>query len=118
MSASGDPVGEDAARYFLIFLTMVPGRMLPPELLKLHAAHLSALDRSGRLVMAGPIPEIPGGLIVLRVGSLADARAIADDDPLVQGGYQTYSAATWLMSKRENGYQPQLTPEPTEEPST
>ena len=110
MSASGDPAGESAARYFLIFLTMVPGRTLSPELLKLHAAHLSALDRSGRLVMAGPLPEVPGGLIVLRVGSIADARAIADDDPLVRGGYQTYVAATWLMSNRRNGYQPEQEP--------
>lgn len=112
MSASGHPVSESAARYFLIFLTTVPGRALSPELLKLHAAHLSELDRRGQLVLAGPLPEVPGGLIVLRVGSLADAKAIADDDPVVRGGYQTYSAATWLMSNRQNGYQPDLPQEP------
>jgi uncharacterized protein YciI len=112
MSASGDPAGESAARYFLVFLTMVPGRTLSPELLKLHAAHLSELDRSGRLVLAGPVPEVPGGLIVLRVASLADARAIADDDPLVRSGCQTYAAGTWLMSNRQNGYQPDLPQEP------
>jgi uncharacterized protein YciI len=112
MSASGDPIRESAARYFLIFLTMVPGRTLSPGLLKRHAAHLSALDRSGQLVLAGPIPEVPGGLIVLRVASLDDATAIADADPLVRGGYQTYSAATWLMSNRQNGFQPDLPQEP------
>jgi uncharacterized protein len=112
MSASGDPVSERAAGYFLIFLTMVPGRTLSPELLKLHAAHLAKLDRNGQLVLAGPIPEVPGGLIVLRVAGLADAKAIADDDPLVRGGYQTCTVATWLMSNRQNGYQPDLPQEP------
>src|SRR5580704_14065769 len=108
MSASGDPAGESAARYFLIFLTMVPGRTLSPELLKLHAAHLSELDRSGRLVLAGPVPERPGGLIVLRVSGLADAKAVADEDPLVRGGYQTYELGTWLIGNRQNGYRPDL----------
>jgi len=71
-----------------------------------HAAHLSDLDRSGRLVLAGPILERLGGLIVLRVASLADAMAVAEEDPLVRGGYQTYELGTWLMSNRQNGYRP------------
>jgi uncharacterized protein YciI len=106
MSAAGDPSSENADRYFLILLKMVPGRTLSPEVLESHAAHLSELDRSGRLVLAGPVPERPGGLIVLRVDSLADAKAVADEDPLVRGGYQTYELGTWLMSDRRNGYRP------------
>jgi uncharacterized protein len=112
VSVSADPPGAGAGRYFLISLTMVPGRTLTPELLALHAAHLSELDRSGQLVLAGLTPEVPGGLIVLRVASLADARSIADADPLVRGGCQTYAAATWLMSNRQNGYRPDLQQEP------
>jgi uncharacterized protein len=106
MSTAGDPSSENADRYFLILLKMVPGRTLSPEVLESHAAHLSELDRSGRLVLAGPVPERPGGLIVLRVDSLADAKAVADEDPLVRGGYQTYELGTWLMSDRRNGYRP------------
>jgi uncharacterized protein YciI len=111
MSVSADPPGG-ASRYFLISLTMVPGRTMTPELLALHAAHLSDLDRSGQLVLAGPTPELPGGPIVLRVASLADARSVADADPLVRGGFQRYAAGTWLMSNRENGYRPDLQQEP------
>ena len=81
---------------------------MSPEVLGFHAAHLSELDRSGLLVLAGPIPERLGGLIALRVASLADARAIAEEDPLVRDGYQTYELGTWLMSKRQNGYRPDL----------
>ena len=76
-----------------------------------HAAHLAELDRSGRLLLAGPIPERPGGLIALSVASLADAKVIAEEDPLVQGGYQTYELGTWLMSNRHNDFRPDLKPE-------
>jgi uncharacterized protein YciI len=111
MTTAGDPSSENADRYFLILFKMVPGRTLSPEVLGFHAAHLAELDRSGRLVLAGPVPERQGGLIALRVASLADAKAIADEDPLVRGGYQTYELGTWLMSNRQNGYRPDLQPE-------
>ena len=106
MSTAGDPSSEKADKYFLISLKVVPGRTMSPEVLGFHAAHLSDLDRSGRLVLAGPIPERLGGLIVLRVASLADAMAVAEEYPLVRGGYQTYELGTWLMSNRQNGYRP------------
>ena len=104
MSTAGDHSTESPGRYFLIFLKMVPGKTLSPDVLGLHANHLSELDRSGQLVLAGPITERLGGLIVLRVASLADAKAVADEDPLVRGGYQTYELGTWLMSNHQNGY--------------
>jgi uncharacterized protein len=111
MSMVGDPCSENADGYFLILFKMASGRTLSTEVLESHATHLSELDRSGRLVLAGPIPERPGGLIVLRVDSLVDAKAVADEDPLVRGGYQTYELGTWLMSNRRNGYRPDLQPE-------
>jgi uncharacterized protein YciI len=72
---------------------------------------LAELDRAGKLVLAGPVPERGEGLIVLRIGSAEEARAIADEDPFVQGAYQSYEIATWLMSNRENAYHPNLAPE-------
>lgn len=111
MSTPGDASGETADRYFLVPPRMVPGRALNPDVMDLHAAHLSELDRSGRLLSAGPIPELPGGLIALRVASLADAKAVAEEDPLVRGGYQTYELGTWLMSNCHNGFRPDLNPE-------
>jgi uncharacterized protein YciI len=111
MSSARDLSSENAGRYFLIFFEMVPGRTLSPEVLGSHAAHLAELDRSGRLVLAGPVPERRGGLVVLRVATLADAKAVADEDPIVRGGYQTYQLGTWLMSRHQNGYRPDLEPE-------
>jgi uncharacterized protein len=95
-------------RQYLIFLVAIPGRELTPDVVKRHAAHLAQLDREGKLVLAGPIPERAGGLIVLRVPSLDHAKAIADEDPMITGGFQRYELGTWIMSNRDNGYAPPL----------
>ena len=100
--------GRQDAKYYLIFLHSIPERPLSPEVVELHAAHLAELDDSGKLVMAGPLVERAGGLIVLRIGSVAEAIAIAEEDPLVRGAYQTYELGTWLMSNRQNDYRPNL----------
>jgi uncharacterized protein len=95
-------------RYYLIFLNFIPGKTLSPEVVKLHAAHLAELDKAGKLVLAGPIPERPGGLLALRTKSLAEAKAIAEEDPLVRGGYETYQLGTWFMSNRQNNFMPNV----------
>jgi hypothetical protein len=99
--------GEQAA-YHLIFLNGNLENPLTLEVANLHAAHLEELDKAGKLVLAGPVPERAGGLIVLRTGSLAEARAIAEEDPMVRGGYQTYELGTWFMSNRQNSYRPNV----------
>jgi uncharacterized protein len=104
--------GRQEAKYYVIFLHSIPERPLSREVVNLHAAHLAKLDDGGKLVMAGPLPERSGGLIVLRTGSVAEAKAIADEDPLVRGAYQTYELGTWLMSNRQNDYRPNTQPEP------
>jgi uncharacterized protein YciI len=109
MAAAADhPDGNQEARYYLIFFHSIPERPLSREVVDLHAAHLAELDDSGKLVMAGPLVERAGGLIVLRTGSVAEAMAIAEEDPLVRGAYQTYELGTWVMSNRQNDYRPNM----------
>jgi uncharacterized protein YciI len=111
MSPADDgSAGHQEAKYYLIFLHSIPERPLSPDVVELHAAHLAELDDSGKLVMAGPLVERAGGLIVLRTGSAAEAMAIAEEDPLVRGPYQTYELGTWLMSNRQNAYRPNIAP--------
>src|SRR6266436_5144243 len=93
--------GQDT-KYYLIFLHSIPERPLPAEAVDQHAAHLAELDDAGKLVMAGPIVERQRGLVVLRAGSAAEARAVAEEDPLVRGAYETYELRTWLLSNRRN----------------
>jgi uncharacterized protein len=95
-------------KYYLIFLHSIPERPLTAEVVNQHAAHLAELDDSGKLVMAGPIVEREGGLIVLRTESAAEVIAIAEEDPMVRGAYQTYELGTWFMSNRQNDYRPNV----------
>jgi uncharacterized protein len=111
LPADQPSVGRGESVYHLIFLNGIPEKPLSLEVVNLHAAHLAELDKAGKLVLAGPIPERAGGLIVLRVASLDEARAIAEEDPMVRGAYQTYELGTWLMSNRQNDYQPEIQPE-------
>lgn len=104
--------GHQGPKYYLIFLYPIPERPLSLEVMELHANHLAELDDSGKLVMAGPLVERGGGLIVLRTGSAAEAMAIAEEDPLVRGTYRTYELATWLSSTRQNDYRPNMQPGP------
>jgi uncharacterized protein len=98
--------GSPESVLYLLFLRLAPQKPLNAEIVGRHAAHLAELDEAGKLVLAGPIPERAGGLIVLRVANLAEAKAIAEEDPMVRGGYQTYELGTWLMANRQNDFQP------------
>ena len=111
MGAAANHLGEcQEAKYYLIFLYPIPERPLSREVVNLHAIHMAELDDSGKLVVAGPIVERSGELIVLRAESAAEAMAIAEEDPLVRGAYQTYELATWLVSNRQNDYRPNIQP--------
>jgi len=94
--------------YYVVFLNGIPDRPPNPSIVQLHGEHLAELDRRGQLVLAGPLVERRGGLIVLRVANIAEARAIAEDDPMVRGGYESYELATWPIADRQNSYRPNL----------
>ena len=56
-----------------------------------HVSHVEALDRAGRIVLAGPIRDDTGersigAVIVLDAADLDDARRLVDSDPYVLGG--------------------------------
>jgi uncharacterized protein YciI len=94
--------------YQLLFLNGIPGKAPTAEVVGQHAAHLAELDRRGKLVLAGPLLGRFGGLIVLRADSLAEVRGIAEEDPMVRVGFQSYDVVTWLLANQQNKYQPDL----------
>ena len=53
-----------------------------------HADYLRAKLREGVMIMAGPVadPAGPWGLLILRAGSEAEAKAVTDGDPVAQSG--------------------------------
>jgi len=108
----GDPSADDGhdAVFYLIFLSAIPGKTLTPTVVDQHTAHLANLDREGRLVLAGPLLARFSGLIVLRVPSLAEARAIAEADPMIRGRFQSYELARWMIANKQNHYRPAVQP--------
>lgn len=69
-------------------------------------------ERSGRLLMAGPLLDedyrFDGhGLFILRAGSRAEAEEIADSEPFHSKGFRTYRLQPWQVN--EGNFQITLT---------
>jgi len=68
-----------------------------------HLAHLTRLGEEGKIVIAGPFSdqedESLRGLALYRVGSLEEARRLAEADPAVQAGRLEVEAVTWWVEK-------------------
>jgi flavin reductase (DIM6/NTAB) family NADH-FMN oxidoreductase RutF/uncharacterized protein YciI len=73
-------------------------------LVRRHVAHLQELDRLGRLVLCGPFKDHLGGMLIVRAGSLEEARDIAEADPFVREGAETFALREWELSCEENNH--------------
>ncbi|HET9287577.1 MAG TPA: YciI family protein [Gaiella sp.] len=74
-----------------------------PTLDRIQAEHLRYLDslrEAGRVVTNGPVldhhDESVRGLTLFRVGTLEEARRLAEDDPAVRAGRLVVDVMTWL----------------------
>ncbi len=109
------PPGDDSAKMAmepLIFGILVRGpaaKASPPvhtmeqrqEFQKGHLAYMGELHKQGKLVMAGPFMEDGDwrGVVVYRVASVADAQALAANDPAVKAGRLAIEARSWMTLK-------------------
>jgi len=73
------------------------------ELQKQHLAHLTAMGKSGKMVLAGPFGDQEDksfrGMCLYRVGSIEAARKLAEEDPAVKAGRMKVQAMTWYVEK-------------------
>jgi uncharacterized protein YciI len=110
-AGSGGPdAGTEAPpaleRYSLIILRRPAngGAKVPdPEALqRQHIAHLHAMARAGKLVVAGPFDDQTDvrmrGMCLYRV-PLEEARRLAHEDPAVKAGRLEVEALTWWVEK-------------------
>jgi len=51
-----------------------------------HLANLEPLDRAGRVLLAGPLTDKTGSLIVIEADSIEEARTFAREDPYTVHG--------------------------------
>lgn len=80
---------------------------VPPEkaqeIQAAHMGHLGRMAREGHLVAAGPFGDQDDdrlrGLALYRVGSVEEARRLAEQDPAVQAGRLEVEVMTWYTEK-------------------
>jgi len=94
--------------YQLVLLWRGPrstGEVTPEsqEIQRRHIAHLQAMGKAGKMVVAGPFSDQPDaalrGACLYRVGSIEEARALAEQDPAVQAGRLRVEVLTWWVEK-------------------
>jgi uncharacterized protein YciI len=68
-----------------------------------HLGHLETMKAAGHLAVAGPFGDQPDdnwrGLCVYQVGSLDEARRLAQADPAVRAGQLTVDVMHWYTAK-------------------
>ncbi len=92
--------------YFLRLLKRGPlwTPEVTPEIERLQAAHLAygqKLLEAGKLILNGPLLDNGDlrGVSIMRVGSLEEARALAEADPSVQAGRLIAEVHPWMVQK-------------------
>jgi uncharacterized protein len=80
------------------------GADLAPHLAE-HLTFMIALEREGKVFASGPfdLGKSSDGMTILRVGSAAEARAIASRDPFVVKGLRTFQVREWLVMEGSFG---------------
>lgn len=73
------------------------------ELQRQHIAHLTRMGQEGKMVVAGPFDEQDDqglrGVCIYRVESVAEARRLAEQDPMVKAGRLRVEAMRWWFEK-------------------
>lgn len=71
-----------------------------------HVENLRAWDENGNLEFCGVFKGYPGvaGMVILNAESYEEAEALCKQEPLVVGGYATYSLKAVQVADKENNY--------------
>ena len=88
---------------YVVVTTPVSSPEIRPKLLD-HLENQVKLEKEGVMFAAGPLfdegAEGPvAGMFVVRATSFAEARRIADSDPLHQAGLRTYTIRKWQINE-------------------
>ena len=66
-----------------------------------HMAHINAMAKTGKLVIAGPFENAGdyAGVFVFKVSSIDEARAMAEADPTVKAGRLVIELHPWMVAQ-------------------
>ena len=97
--------------YYLALLYRGPNStaQVTPETQRIqeeHMANIRRMGKSGKLILAGPFSDNGNlrGIFVFRVGSLEEAKALADSDPAVKAGRLAPEIHPWSAAKNIHVY--------------
>jgi uncharacterized protein len=100
------PGGFEMTTYYVGFLyrgsKWTPEKTAETEALQnAHMANIQKLAEEGKLLLAGPFTDGGDlrGIFVFRVGSLAEAQALAETDPAVKAGRLRLEFHPWYAAK-------------------
>lgn len=65
------------------------------ESLPHHLAYLAELRAAGKIELSGGFTDLSGGAVIVRADSLAEAQAIAANDPITKMGTHKISVHEW-----------------------
>jgi uncharacterized protein YciI len=89
-------------RFWVLVTTPVAGRTITDDDFVDHLNHQIALEKRGVLFAAGPLMDETGrmigeGMFIIRAADAAEARAVADSDPIHARGLRTYTLRLWQL---------------------
>lgn len=91
-----------------VYVAISTPEKAPDEIAKVlpdHLAYIGSLETSGKLMFAGPLSDETGermeamGMLVLRAGSLEEARALAEGDPMHKTGARSFVLRRWMINE-------------------
>lgn len=108
-SAQQNPLSKNflGKNFYVVVTTPTAPREKLEPLLPAHLANQVRLEKEGIMFAAGPLTKEDGtrygGMFVLRANSFAEARAIADTDPMHKAGLRTYTLMRWTVNEGSYG---------------
>lgn len=94
-----------AAQFYVVMTTPANGMGPVMENIQAHLAFQAALEADGVMFAAGPHWTADekswegDGMVVIRAASMAEARAIAEKDPMHASGARKFTIRPWLINE-------------------
>jgi uncharacterized protein YciI len=98
-------LGLLAKNLYVIFTSPVNGLGPIMEVLDEHLAYQNKIQNQGIMFGAGPFSDDSEknwdgeGMVIVRAGSMAIAKEIADNDPMHKSGARSYRIKPWLLNE-------------------
>ncbi len=101
--AAPEKLSSHTTRYVYL-LAHARRELFCEDLIRAHVGYLKQLEAKGQLDLCGPFPDHDGGIVILRGVTEDEACAIADADPFISSGAETYELRKLELSCRENSH--------------